>query len=112
MSPEDRTTMTVETAALVEQCLAAALEVADDVIDLTCDLARIPAPTFAERERAEFFAHRLGELGIDGASIDNLSNVTARVPGADSKGSLLLAGHLDTVFPMETPLTVERRGDR
>jgi acetylornithine deacetylase/succinyl-diaminopimelate desuccinylase-like protein len=109
---DDRTTMTVETAALVEQCLAAALEVVDDVIDLTCDLARIPAPTFAERERAEFFARRLDELGLEGASIDNLSNVTARVPGADASGSLVLAGHLDTVFPMDTPLTIERRGDR
>ncbi len=104
--------MTVETAALVEQCLAAALEVLDDVIDLTCDLARIPAPTFAERPRAEFFAQRLGELGISSASIDNLSNVTARVPGIDSTGSLVLAGHLDTVFPIDTPLDIERRGDR
>lgn len=104
--------MTVETAALVEQCLAAALEVVDDVIDLTCDLARIPAPTFAERGRAEFFARRLGELGIDGVEIDNIANVTARVPGADRDGALILAGHLDTVFPVDTPLAVERRGDR
>jgi len=104
--------MTVETAALVEQCLAAALELVDDVIDLTCELARIPAPTFAERPRAEFFAQRLGELGIAGASIDDLSNVTARVPGAASSGALVLAGHLDTVFPIDTPLTIERQGDQ
>jgi acetylornithine deacetylase/succinyl-diaminopimelate desuccinylase-like protein len=104
--------MTVETAALVEQCLSAALELVDDVIELTCDLARIPAPTFAERERAEAYAGRLTALGIEDVRIDNIANVTARVPGASSAGALVLAGHLDTVFPIDTPLDIERRGDR
>lgn len=104
--------MTVNTVPLVEQCLTAAMTIVEETIELTCELARIPSPTFGERARAELFAQRLEERGIDGVEIDDLSNVTARIAGRDRTGSLVLAGHLDTVFPLETPIAIERRGDR
>jgi acetylornithine deacetylase/succinyl-diaminopimelate desuccinylase-like protein len=98
--------------SLLEQCLRAASDIADDVIQFTADLTAIPAPTFHEGERAVFFAKHLNHLSLGGVAIDELNNVTARVPGRDRSGCIVLAGHLDTVFPMDTPLPIERKGLR
>lgn len=97
---------------LLEQCLQAASDIADEVIRFTAELTAIPAPTFYEGERAAFFAKHLQALHLGGVSIDDLNNVTARVPGRDRTGCIVLAGHLDTVFPIDTPLPIERKGLR
>lgn len=97
---------------LLEQCLWAASDLAEEVIQFTANLTAIPAPTFFEAERAVFFAQHLNRLSLGGVAIDELNNVTARVPGRDRTGCIVLAGHLDTVFPMDTPLPIERNGLR
>jgi acetylornithine deacetylase/succinyl-diaminopimelate desuccinylase-like protein len=97
---------------LLEQCLHAASDIADDVIRFTAELTAIPAPTFHEEERASFYARHLQELELGSVAIDDVSNVTARVSGRDSTGCVVLAGHIDTVFPLGTPLVIERKGLR
>ncbi|MCC6704324.1 MAG: M20/M25/M40 family metallo-hydrolase [Thermomicrobiales bacterium] len=104
--------MTGKSAKLIDKCLNAARTLVDDTIDLTLALTAIPAPTFEEGNRAEFFARALRDRGIEPVTIDDIANVTARVPGRDRSGAMVLAGHLDTVFPIDTPITAERRGDR
>jgi len=104
--------MTGKSAKLIDKCLNAARTLVDDTIDLTLALTAIPAPTFDEGNRAEFYAQALRDRGIGSVTIDDIANVTARVSGRDRSGALLLAGHLDTVFPIDTPITAERRGDR
>lgn len=97
---------------MLEQCLQAASDIADEVIRFTADLTAIPAPTFHEGERASFFARHLQSLQLGNVAIDDLNNVTARVPGRDRTGCVVLAGHIDTVFPLGTPLVIERKGLR
>jgi tripeptide aminopeptidase len=69
------------------------------------DVARIPAPPFGERKRAEWLAQRWRELGLEEVEIDAAGNVTALRKGADPRARLLLlSAHIDTVFPAETPM--------
>ena len=97
---------------LIDKCLNAAQTLVEDTVELTLALTAVPAPTFSERERAEFYAGRLQASGIENVTIDDLSDVVARVPGRDRTGSLILAGHIDTVFPIDTEIFAERKGER
>jgi tripeptide aminopeptidase len=75
-------------------------------------LAEIPAPTFAERARAEYVAGSLRRLDLDGVQIDAAGNVLGRL-GAEQPGpGVAFLAHMDTVFPAETDLRVTRRAGR
>ncbi len=93
----------------------AARELAEGSVGAVADLARrvceIPAPTFAEAERAAFVAEGFRALGLDPEG-DEAGNVTARRAGARGGGAILLAAHTDTVFPAGTDVTVRERGGR
>ncbi len=72
------------------------------------ELVAIPAPPFAENARSQWLLERFTAMGLDAVSVDAVGNVMARVPGsgadAATGGVVVLSAHLDTVFPMETPL--------
>lgn len=70
----------------------------------------IPAPTFQEQKRAEHFKQRFNELGLKNVRIDAIGNVIGERPGAGSGPTLVLAAHLDTVFPEGTDVKVKRSG--
>ncbi len=74
-------------------------------------IAAIPAPTGEERRRADEVARRLGELGLEGVRRDVAGNVLARSGDGDGPG-VVLAAHLDTVFPPGTDLTARDQGRR
>lgn len=71
-------------------------------------LCEIPAPTFAEGRRARYVAQRFAECGLTGVTTDPVGNVFGWVPGGDTGPAVLLAAHLDTVFPADTDCTVRR----
>lgn len=73
----------------------------------TCE---IPAPPFKEQERARYYEQRFTDLGLKDVRIDSEGNVIGERPGADSKTTVLLAAHLDTVFPEGTDVRVKREG--
>ncbi|MBX2814632.1 MAG: M20/M25/M40 family metallo-hydrolase, partial [Saprospiraceae bacterium] len=73
-------------------------------------LTEIPAPPFAETERAIAFRDMLSTLGVDSIWIDSVGNVLALRKGSGSK-TVVLDAHLDTVFPIETDVTVKVKGD-
>lgn len=73
-------------------------------------ICEVPAPTFEEAERAGFVADLWRQAGLD-VSVDDISNVIARSGGGEGP-SVLLAAHLDTVFPAGTDVTVQRAGGR
>src|SRR5712691_6735305 len=62
-------------------------------------LTEIPAPSFKEAERAKAFRKKFQELGLADVEIDAEGNVIGRRPGSGGGPTLLLAAHLDTVFP-------------
>ena len=74
-------------------------------------IAAIPAPTGDERRRGDELARRLGEMGLDVQRRDGAGNVIARQAGSDGTG-VVIAAHLDTVFPAGTDLTIRQQGPR
>ncbi len=74
---------------------------AAQVLRRTVELARIPAPTGAEGNRASVVRRWWDDDGWAPA-IDSAGNVWGQVPGGPGP-ALLVAAHLDTVFPAELP---------
>jgi len=79
-----------------------------DLIELT----EIPAPPFGEEARAIRFASMLREAGLDDVTIDEVGNVIGRRAGKTGARVIALSAHLDTVFPIETDVTVRVEGNR
>jgi len=75
-------------------------------------LAAIPSSPFKEAKRAAEYARRLRALGLRDVRIDSVGNVIARRPGTGNGPTVVIAGHLDTVFPEGTTFTVKRAGTR
>ena len=82
------------------------------LLDLTVQIQQIPAPTFAEEQRAQFVKGLFEAEGFHAVSMDAVGNIYARLPGAGKGKPLIVSAHLDTVFPAETDLTVTREKDR
>ena len=75
------------------------------------ELTEIPAPPFMEEVRAARYAELLREAGADSVWIDAEGNVLALRRGRQGGRTVALGGHLDTVFPEGTDVTVRMRGD-
>ena len=95
--------------------VAAALENIDErdartMADLL-ELTEIPAPPFGEEARGQRFLRKLQDLGVDSTWVDAEGNVLGLRRGADSDYVVAITGHLDTVFPEGTDVTVRQRGD-
>lgn len=73
--------------------------------------AEIPAPTFKEGKRADYYRRRFSELGLAKVRIDAAGNVIGERPGSDPARTLVIAAHLDTVFPEGTDVKVKREGN-
>jgi tripeptide aminopeptidase len=66
------------------------------------NLCRIPAPTFFESARAEWFRAQLESLGWF-ARLDRAGNVLAQTDEEDRQRLFVLSAHLDTVFAPNRP---------
>ncbi len=75
------------------------------------ELTEIPAPPFEEQKRAEHFLQMLKSAGIDSIWIDEVGNVIALRKGKGNGKTVVFEAHLDTVFPIETDVTVKMKGD-
>jgi tripeptide aminopeptidase len=75
-------------------------------------IQQVPAPTFDEAARAALVLGRFQSMGLSDVSSDAIGNVYARRPGRSPRPALLVAAHLDTVFPHDTNLRVRYEGDR
>lgn len=74
-------------------------------------LTEIPSPEFGEARRAECLKKLFEASGLK-VGTDKLGNVIGERAGTASNGVILLAAHLDTVFPAGTDVHVKRNGDR
>lgn len=103
----------IEKIARLPQC-ARALDWIDRnakwVTDQQIKLTEIPAPERGESARAEYVKRLFDGMSLR-ARIDDVGNVIAERPGEKSEHVILLAAHLDTVFPAGTDLRVKRDGD-
>lgn len=103
--------MSLLTSTLVAQVSAVAGQFVEPIAELTTTIASVPAPTNDEAARAQVVSDCLSRLGHADVRIDELSDVVGRLPGKDSSKALLLAAHIDTVFPIDTEISVSRTGD-
>lgn len=75
-------------------------------------IQQIPAPTFAETERATYVAGVFHDLGLQQVEIDAQRNVYAHVRGAHPEmPALLVTAHTDTIFNAGTDLAQREEGD-
>jgi acetylornithine deacetylase/succinyl-diaminopimelate desuccinylase-like protein len=74
-------------------------------------LTEIPAPSFQEEKRAAAVTELLASAGLSMHS-DRLGNVIGELQGTTDKEMILVAAHLDTVFPEGTPIKVQREAQR
>ena len=71
------------------------------------ELVSIAAPPFGEGRRAEWLAERFKELKLEQVEIDAEGNVLGCHRGKGSQSGrpcVMLSAHIDTVFPIETPI--------
>ena len=95
----------------VQKALAVAKEEAPRALAEQIAIAQIPSPTFEETRRAEEIARLLREYGLTDVVIDPSGNVVGRRPGRGTGPVVAIAAHTDTVFPMETDVTVRSEGN-
>jgi len=76
-------------------------------------IAAVAAPTGSERRRADVVAARFAEVGIGAVRRDDAGNLIGCWGGdGTASAGVVIAAHLDTVFPEETDLTVRQHGAR
>lgn len=76
------------------------------------ELCEIPAPPFKEQQRAAEYLRRLQALGLENARIDEAGNAIAERPGTGAGPTVVVVGHLDTVFPEGTDVRVREEEGR
>ncbi|MBS1841861.1 MAG: M20/M25/M40 family metallo-hydrolase [Acidobacteria bacterium] len=74
-------------------------------------LTEIPAPPFAEGQRAQAVKVLLAAFGLE-VHLDKAGNVIGELRGTNEREVVLIAAHLDTVFPAGTDVRVRREKDR
>lgn len=95
----------------VQDAFAYILEIDEQTIADMITLTEIPAPSFEEAEKGLVFAEMLRNAGADSVWIDEVGNVIALRRGKNSNKTIVIDAHLDTVFPIETDVTVKQKGD-
>lgn len=100
-----------QTDPAVQRALAAVQAQQAWTLGQQVSICEIPAPPFKEQRRAEEFQRRLRSFGFADARIDTEGNVIASI-GAGDGPTVMIAGHLDTVFPEETDVRTKRTGNR
>jgi len=75
-------------------------------------LTEIPSPPFKEERRARAYEALFRDLDLEDVECDAVGNVTGVRRGRGNGDLLVVAAHLDTVFPEGTDCTVRREGSR
>jgi acetylornithine deacetylase/succinyl-diaminopimelate desuccinylase-like protein len=97
--------------ATVSSALRLAQEHDDWALERLIELTEIPAPPFMEEVRGRRFAELLTELGADSVWTDAEGNVIGLRRGRTGARTIGFGGHLDTVFPEGTDVSVRVVGD-
>jgi tripeptide aminopeptidase len=99
----------------IEAVRAAAYAVTPDVLDLTALISAVPSPTGEETAKSLLVERLFATAGL-AAERDAIGDVVGVIPGQlgsrPGMPRLVIAAHIDTVFPIATPLEVKRSADR
>lgn len=92
----------------IQTALRYCRERASQIEDSQVEITRVPAPPFGESARALHFSGELRRAGFD-PHIDAVGNVLTAYEEY-GPNPVVVGAHLDTVFPADTPLELERQG--
>jgi tripeptide aminopeptidase len=99
----------------IEAVRAAAAAVTPDVLELTALIAAVPSPTGEESAKSLLVERLFATAGL-ATERDDIGDVVSVIPGGQPSRAgtprLVVAAHIDTVFPIGTPLEVKRSADR
>jgi len=95
----------------VEKALSEMDGYLEEYVDLITKITEIPAPSHEEQQRGAFVAKVMKEFGFPVVQTDAVGNVLGFLPGKDPSKVIVSMAHMDTVFPMDTPIKVKRDGN-
>ena len=99
----------------IEAVRAAAEAVTPDVLELTALISAVPSPTGEETAKSLLVERLFATAGL-ATERDAIGDAVATIPGRQlaraGTSRLLVAAHIDTVFPIGTPLEIKRSGGR
>jgi len=75
-------------------------------------ICQIAAPPFHESARAAAMRAAFEQVGLSNVRVDRAGNVLGERPGVAAAPHVVVAAHLDTVFPEGTDVRVSREGSR
>lgn len=84
----------------------------DNTTQETLTMCQIPAPSHQEKKKAEYVLEKFKEIGLLNVHMDAVCNVLGTWPGDGDGPVIMLAAHTDTVFPIDTDVTVKKEGNR
>ncbi|HEX8691359.1 MAG TPA: M20/M25/M40 family metallo-hydrolase [Longimicrobium sp.] len=73
-------------------------------------VTEIPAPSTQEQRRGAYVRQEMEKAGLE-VTVDSIGNVTGRRRGTGGGPTVVFAGHMDTVHPIDTDVRVRREGD-
>ncbi len=95
----------------VRAALQSVDERATSIVDEWIRLVEIPAPSGKEQARAKYIRAEMEKLGLSEIRTDDMFNVSGVRKGTGGGPVVVLAAHMDTVFPAGTDVKVKRQGD-
>jgi acetylornithine deacetylase/succinyl-diaminopimelate desuccinylase-like protein len=75
-------------------------------------ICQVPAPPFHEDARAAAMKTAFEQAGLSNVRVDRVGNVLGGWPGVAARPHVVVAAHLDTVFPEGTDTRITRDGSR
>ena len=84
----------------------------DRIVQDVVTLTEIPSPPFGEEKRAAAYLDMLRAHGLEEVEQDEIGNVMGLRRGFGNGDVLVVAAHLDTVFPAGTDVRVRREGTK
>jgi len=94
----------------VKAALAGAKATEAQTIEDQIRFCEIPAPSYKEEARGKELQRVFTQLGLRNVRVDKVGNVLGDYPGAAPHPNVVIAAHLDTVFPEGTNVKVRREG--
>jgi len=92
----------------VQKALAFMEEDQENIIEKQIELTLIPAPTYHEEKKAARFLEMFQEEGLSDCHIDEYGNCVGIRKGTGGGKMVLVEGHMDTVFGLDTKLEIVR----
>lgn len=83
----------------------------EEYVSLITEITEVPAPSNEEGPRVDYLKQKMESLNFPAVKVDEVGNVIGFFPGTDPSKVIVTMAHMDTVFPMDTDLTVKRQGN-